>query len=244
MNDFDSDFEGMELPDNNDPEAPLVVVIDASHSMFQENSTLKNQYRVDADGKEVSTAASALEDGLDTFVEALEQDTLAARRVNISFIVFGSEVFEPTPWSRIDDDNFTLPALSPSGTTSMGAALERAMSHIKERKAFLKANGVSYFRPQLLILTDGAPTDSVDEARRLIAEEEEKKGIIFFPVGIEGADKKILDTLSSKRQGLMIKDMNMEGFFQWLSQSQSAVSASQPDADKIALPAPTDWMDV
>lgn len=128
----------------------------------------------------------------------------------------------------------------------MGEALNVALDLIEERKTYLKGNGVQYYRPQLVLLTDGYPTDfeRMKEATARIAKMEDEKGVIVFAVGVEGADKGILDTISSKRQGLMIKDMNFSAFFQWLSQSAASVSASQPDADKISIPPVSDWADV
>jgi len=62
----------------------------------------------------------------------------------------------------------------------MGSAIEKAVELVSLRKEVYRQNGVSYYRPWIFMITDGAPTDSVVKARQLIAEERRKSRLCFM----------------------------------------------------------------
>lgn len=221
MSNFDQ-FEELEFS-NSDPRCPVAIVLDCSSSMEQVR-----------DG-ESQTPLQALDAGLDVLVGELHKDPLAKRRVEVSFVAYGQEVAPPTPFATVD--NLVLPALQPMGTTSTGKALEVALDALEARKREYKSNGIQYYQPWVLLITDGIATDDTATAARRIRELEEKRGLAFFAVGVEGADMETLSKLTT-RGALPLKGMAFDKLFVWLSASQANVSASQP-GDKVALPAPT-----
>src|SRR5207249_5159004 len=127
--------------ENPEPRCPCVLLLDTSGSMG---------------GRPIE----ALNAGLVTFKDELVADSLAAKRVEVAVITFGpvavtndfqiATQFEPTP-------------LQAGGDTPMGAAILQAFDVLKARKELYKSNGVSYYRPWIFLLTDGAPTDSWSE---------------------------------------------------------------------------------
>jgi len=201
--------------ENPEPRCPCVLLLDTSGSMR---------------GRPIE----ALNAGLVTFKDELVADSLAAKRVEVAVITFGpvavnndfqiATQFEPTP-------------LQAGGDTPMGAAILQAFDVLKARKELYKSNGVSYYRPWIFLLTDGAPTDSWSEAARRVREGEASKSFAFFAVGTQDAD---FDTLKkiSVRDPLRLDGLRFRDLFQWLSSSMKSVSRSTP-GDEVPLTNPT-----
>lgn len=221
-------FGNLEFADNSDPRCPVVLVLDCSDSMVEPRPG------------EDRTPLEALNGGLDTLVRELNRDPLAKRRVEVSVVAFGTEVSPATDFATVD--NLVLPTLVKSGVTSMGQAVNVALDAVEERKRTYKANGVQYYRPWILLITDGLPTDDIGEAARRVREAEDKKSAAFFAVGVEGADMDKLGELSV-RAPLALAGLKFDELFQWLSASQSRVSASQP-GDAVAMPSPAGWAEL
>lgn len=223
-----SNLDDLTFAQNSDPRCPVVLILDCSSSMMEQRQG------------EDAVPMNALDSGLDVLISELHKDPLAKRRVELSFVTFGSFVNPATEFSTVDD--IVLPALSPMGTTAMGDAVIEALRALEERKATYKQNGISYYRPWIMLITDGLPTDSIELASQKIREAEEKKKLSFFAVGIEGADMQALEKLSV-RQPLKLSGMKFDELFVWLSASQASVSASQP-GDAVGLPSPAGWAEV
>ncbi len=219
-----SDFSFAENPD---PRCPVVLVLDASGSMGEPAPS--GQLPI-----------TELNEGLRTLATALNDDELAARRVEIAVVTCAHEVTVANDFTVAN--LWTPPVLEPMGATPMGAALTRALDLLDQRKATYRANGVSYYRPWILLVTDGIPTDDVTAPAQRIRAAEASNSLAFFPVGIEGADLGLLSTLST-RTPLMMNGLRFRELFVWLSASQSRVSASRP-GETVPLPSPAGWAEV
>jgi uncharacterized protein YegL len=225
-----------EFADNPEPRCPVVLVLDTSQSMYGEPIHELNQ-------------------GLRAFSEALKGDSLAALRVEVAIITFGGEVkvYSGVDAVEVEDampdmpvadaqpfvtiDYFQPPELAPAGNTPMGEAVERSLDLIHQRKEMYKQNSIDYFRPWIFLITDGYPTDAWETAARQVREESQRKGVLFFSVGVERADMNILAQFSDElRPPLKLKGLAFGELFQWLSKSLSAVAHSRP-GDQAPLPA-------
>lgn len=213
-------FGAAEFADNPEPRCPCLLLLDTSHSMQ-------------------GNPISELNKGLVAFKDELAADTLAMKRVEIGVVTFGpvSVVTEfQTP------DVFHPPHLSTTGDTPMGAAIERGLEMVRLRKDTYRTNGVSYYRPWIFLITDGAPTDDYQRAAALVKEGEASKAFSFFAVGVEGARMDILAQIAS-REPLKLSGLRFRDLFAWLSSSLSGVSQSQV-GQSVPLAPPTGWAEV
>ena len=217
------ELELVPFADNPDPRAPCLLLLDTSASMS---------------GHKIA----ALNEGLKTFHADLMGDELARRRVEVGLVTFGhGGVQAPQPFVTVDE--WQPPALAAGGSTPLGQALARGLELLRERKALYQRAGASYYRPWVFLITDGEPTDAWQAPAQALRDEEARKGLVFFVVGVEGANLKTLAQIApSERPPLKLKGLEFRELFLWLSQSQQRVSHSQV-GDQLALP-PIGWADV
>ena len=177
--------------------------------------------------------------GLIVLKDELSADPLASKRVQIGVVVFGPI---ETVTEFIDAGQWDAPVLTTKGNTPMGAAIERGLQMLKSQKSIYRSNGIPHYRPWIFLITDGGPTDSWQNAARLVHEGEANKKFKFFAVGVEGANFDILKQISVD-EPIALRGLRFRDLFAWLSSSLSAVSQSNPgDEVKLENPiAPKGW---
>lgn len=234
MSDIPLPLEDIEFAQNPEPRCPVVLVLDRSGSM-------------------IGQPMEELNEGLRIFAEEIKQDTLAALRVEVAVVIFGpvrvldvhggtsQEISADASLAFITANEFEPPVIKLGGDTPMGEAVETALALLRDRKEIYKANGVDYFRPWMFLVTDGAPNPGSNwmEAAEHVKQEEVRKGVIFYGVGVQRANLKNLACFSDQRPPVRLKGLAFRDLFQWLSKSLSAVAQSKP-GDQVALP-PVNW---
>jgi len=213
-------FPTPDFADNPEPRCPCLLLLDVSASM-------------------TGPPIAELNAGLLQFRDELAADELAAKRVEIGIVTFGPVKTE-LPFQAAMA--FWPPTLTPQGDTPMGAAIAQGIEMVRRRKDEYRANGISYYRPWIFMITDGGPTDTWQQAAEAIKEGEDRKAFAFFAVGVSGANMNILSQISV-RQPLMLDGLRFRELFQWLSTSLGHVSRSTPGTD-VPLAPPTGWASV
>ena len=208
-----------EFVDNPENRCPVILLVDTSRSM-------------------TGAPLSELQRGLDVFKTEVQKDIQASLSVEVAIIAFGRSVDVVQDFTTVDD--FNPPPLQADGLTPMGGAIEKALDLLDRRKASYRENGVQYYRPWIFLITDGAPTDQWQQAAEQLHQAEHDNKLLFFAVGVEGADFETLKQIAPpQRPPVVLNGLDFSSLFVWLSSSMRRVSQNKV-GEVIALP-PVGW---
>ncbi len=201
---------GAEFGVNNRQRTPCILVLDASGSMS---------------GKKIRQLNAGLKD----LEKNLKSDEDAREQVQLAVIRIDSTAAVITDWC--DAAQFTAPYLEASGSTALGEGVALGLKMIGERKSVYNANGISYTRPWMFIITDGQPNDIGWEEKAAQARQaEDDNKVVIWPVGVEGANLQVLGRFKSNGRIFKLAETDFRKLFVWLSSSLGKVSSSQPGA--------------
>lgn len=207
-----------DLVNNPTARIPVCLCLDASGSM---------------DGKPIRE----LNEGIKLFYDAIEEDEIAKYSAEISIVKFGGEATCIEQFSSVENKE-DIRKLNAIGGTPMGEAVNIALDLLEDRKKEYSNNGVDYYQPWLVLMTDGQPNGLKRELERAIERVNklvEEGKLTVFPIAIgENADIKVLERFSKERKPLKLQGLKFKEFFAWLSKSVSNTSKSMV-GDKVKL---------
>ena len=212
-------------PINYEQKCLCVLVLDTSGSMNADN------------------AIGQLNQGLQTFKSQIMNDETARDRLEIAIVSFNSEIkveLQPSLISEIE-----MPTLKASGHTQLVRAIEEAQQVIKDRKDYYKSKGLTYYRPWIVVMTDGDPypaNQDIDGIAQKIQEDADAKKYVFFMIGVgnEVHDDVLSKLTTSQFPAMRMDAVNFAEFFQWLSASATVVVNSDDLTDSnVSIPQPT-----
>lgn len=199
-------FASVEFAENPEPRCACFLLLDTSGSMQ-------------------GAPIAQLNSGLKSFVDELQADALASKRVEVAILTFGGTPQLASDFT--DAANFDPPTLSASGQTPMGAAITDAISRLAARKDMYRSNGVAYYRPWVFLITDGEPTDDYRSAAKEIHAGEARGAFSFYAVGVSDANmQKLAEVAPPNRPPVKLDGLRFRDLFVWLSKSMRTVSRS------------------
>lgn len=193
-----------------------------------------------------TTKMDGLNEGLKSFYEEIYNDDNSSQRIEVAIIAFSDNVRTLQEPALVE--NFTMPTLEAGGETAVVDAMMSAINMVDERKQWYKSTGQPYYRPWIILMTDGEPNADQDIgslAARIKADTADKK-YVFLPIGVEGANMEILHQIEGEGNGkipaMSLKGAKFSSFFKWLSSSIGTVVTSR-DGDKVSFDDNSSWMD-
>jgi len=211
--------DSVEFANNSQPRCACVLILDTSGSMAVDDKITK------------------LNAGLQSLREDLLADDRARRQVELAIVEFNTSVRVVHDFVTVE--NFQPPTLMASGTTDLVGGVNQALDLLRRRKKQYDDNDVPCYRPWAFLITDGEVSEA--EAQTVagrIREDEGKKRVAFFVVGVQGANEKSLHRIVSEPR--MLSGLKFNELFLWLSASLKSVIISTP-GEMVALPGAGVW---
>lgn len=209
--------------DNPTTRVPVCLVLDTSGSMtgepiIQLNSGLKELYKYMYNDEECRYAAE------------------------IAIVTFGhGGVKVITNFNTIDYQSWEK--LYAFGRTPMGEAVNTALDLLENRKKLYKENGITYYQPWMILITDGEPTDDISIACKRTRELIKNEKLCMYPIGV-GSN---VDYSRLKEFGVnekyKLKGVDYSSLFKWLGMSISQTSVSKGKTSILDMEA-GEWKDV
>lgn len=210
------------------PRCPVVLLLDTSSSMSGE-------------------PIEELNDGLKQFINETCADEAASMSVELEIILFDSNAKRYVPFKPITDISSKMKPLMADGMTSMGAALSMAKKDLEARRKLYRNNGVSSYRPWVILMTDGEPNDDWEEPARDMRNLAEKGKIQFIGIEIgSNVNHNIMCSILPDQPGpVKLQGLKFKRFFRWLTDSLRSVSQSAvSDQDNVMYGDIRSWADL
>ncbi|MFZ2359713.1 MAG: VWA domain-containing protein [Anaerolineae bacterium] len=219
------DFSKVESPKNFEQKCLCVLTLDVSGSMS-------------------GSPIDELNQGLQDFYAEIKGDETTSQRLEVSIITFGHQI-DTVLLPKLAEE-FSMPTLvADQRATKLVDGVRASISLAESRKQYYKSTGQPYYRPWVILITDGKPEPSNQDVDGLASEiltGMNNKGFHFYAVGVQSADMETLRKISSPSMPpAMLMGLKFREFFKWLSASMSTVTSSQ-EGTKIDLPDPSSWM--
>ena len=194
---------------------------------------------LDTSGSMSGAPIQALNEGLKMFFADVQNDEMAQYSVEVGVVETGGGVTEAMPVTpiRLVED---VPQFAARELTPLGRAVEVALDQLEARKEEYKRTGVPYYQPWLVIISDGAPTDSWKAVAQRAKSLADNRKLVVLPVGVEGADLEVLSQFSS-RGAKALNGLKFKELFEWLSASMAQVSNSASTSASVSLPPTAGW---
>ncbi len=205
---------------------------------------------LDMSGSMYGESIDKLIKGLRRFQLELLQDEVTKVCLEVGIVVFGSHntyngvevIQEPTPLTE-----FEIPHLQAGQFRPMLGGIQAAIDMVYNRTNYYKKHGLSYYRPWIILMTNGYPTDDhllslTTSLGNDIQKANKDKDFCFLPIGLRDCiDEELMKSLAQAQFPCMILDeYKIIEFFKWLSDCMSSLIKSS--GGTITLADPSDWL--
>lgn len=192
---------------------------------------------LDCSGSMAGEPIEAVKQGIKTLVSELKGDPQALETAYLSIITFDSSARQVSPLTELM--LFKEPQITAGGPTALGGALKVLADCVKNEVRTSTATQKGDWKPLVFLMTDGAPTDNLDEGIEAI-KQVSTGNIIACGAGAR-ANANTLKKITNNV--LMMNNLtagDMAQFFAWVSSSikMSSKSIDAKPGEAVQLPPP------
>lgn len=191
-------------------------------------------FALDTSGSMSGSRIQQLNKGVAALLTGISSDSLALKRVELAVVTFGDDVKVIQHFATVD--TIAIPTLNASGGTPMGEAMVKCHELIQERQRIYRAASQKSYRPIIVLITDGGPTDSWEAPSRAVGSLHDTGRLFLFPIGVDQADMAVLGSICSQ-PALHIEGSDLVPMMKFISDSLRAISNSRP-TDNMGIAQP------
>lgn len=208
---------------------------------------------LDVSGSMRGSKLDMLNNGVQSFFTQIQTSDGVAEgtkdQLEVAIIQYDEEVKILRDPKLLEDEELP-PTLTERGSvTETVLAIEEAIQLVEDRKAFYKSTGQRYYRPWIILMTDGEPYGNkaseadIDAIAARVTSDSQNKKYMMMGIGIgESANMELLKKMTGGK-AMKMAGLKFGAFFQWLSASLSTVAQSK-EGDKVSIKDGADsWMD-
>ena len=195
-------------PDNTSKRIPVVLCLDTSGSM--------------------SGNIGDLNQAIQQFYDESKNDENAKNSVEVAAIQFGNGRNNGVDIVSdfMEVEHASIPTLRSGGVTPMGSGVQQSLALLDARKEWYRQEGVDYYQPILVLMTDGEATDAMESAANDVKVLTDSGKLTVIPLAFgDDANLSKLTSIAGGKQPIYIdKGFRFLEFFKWLSMSFSSIS--------------------
>jgi uncharacterized protein YegL/serine/threonine protein kinase len=207
-------FEEAELPSEiNAPEIIIDFSDSGSNSLPSEENNLPSQNRevkhpvvllVETSGflAEEHNGMAAIDElnkTLQSIKNQILEDPILSTRLDLAVVGFDEVARLEMDFTVLNPET-NMPVLKPRGRADLAAGMNLAMQLLEDRKSYYLSNDDSFYRPYLILITEGKHCNTPDEIYSLdsvIQQMVDSKEFVFLPFGVRNADMHLLAKLAA-----------------------------------------------
>lgn len=204
---------------------PVVLCLDTSYSMVENGGF------------------HALNEGVKAFYDTCKDDSVNRFGFDVAIVTFGAQgvrkvqEFRPI-WNQEEVPVFSFSKEGWVDGTPLAQGIDLAMKGLQFRKDEYRVNGIGYYQPFLVIITDGQSTendiDAFKATQNEVVELQRSKRLKVIAIGVGGADYSELADFVIDKKILIAKDFSaFDLVFEFMSKSMSSSSANSTLEDQV-----------
>lgn len=207
---------------NNAKFMPVLFLIDNSYSMTMQEKTRSRIEEVNEQVKNI--------------LQMCAEDNFMNTGMEVSIITFGDTVEVRNKYTNVRETVKDYQPIQATGfDTKLGAGVKEALEMIEDRVALYKNASKQYYKPKMVIISDGKATDEEEVKKQakkvqdLLQRSRTEGGIETYCLGI---GKEAEETLKQFSKGEEIeKELSIDAFMEEFSRSMTEASRSAIEDD-------------